>query len=69
MDAVLVRRARALQQLRVQLAIGCEELKAHRLLVPADEEVHRRSREVAQHLWGWGGDGMQPWEGLELNYK
>lgn len=50
-DAVLVGGARTLQQLRVQLPVGCEELEPHRLLVPADEEVHRRSREVPEHLW------------------
>lgn len=58
-DAVLVGRARAIQQLWVQLPVRCEELKPHRLLVPADEEVHRRSREVSEHLWSrWRrGDG------------
>lgn len=49
-DAVLVRGARALQQLGVELPLRREELEAHRLLVPPDEEVHRRGREVTEHL-------------------
>lgn len=60
-DAVLVRGARALQELRVQLPVRCEELETHRLLVPADEEVHRRRRKVPEHLWGWGERGAGIW--------
>lgn len=67
-DAVLVRRARALQQLRVQLPVGCEELKPHRLLVPADEKVHRWSRKIPQHLW-MGGHGINPQGGTAVLYK
>lgn len=50
-DSILVRCPRTLQKLRVKLTVGTQELQSHRLLVPPDQEVDRRGREVSKHLY------------------
>lgn len=47
---VLERRTSELQCSRVESSFRREEFNAHRLLMPSNQEIERRSREVAQHL-------------------
>lgn len=56
---VLERRTGELQRSRIEPSLRREEFNAHRLLMPSNQEVERRSREVAQHLCLHHGEQTQ----------